>query len=130
MIARKRLPPLARIVGCCTVGCDPAQMGLGPVLATRKLCKNLGVNTDCFDAIELNEAFAAQALACIKELHLNAERVNPNGGAIALGHPIGASGARLLVHLAYRIARGKLSKALATLCVGGGMGSAVMLEKV
>ena len=129
MIARKRWTPLASIVGWCTIGCDPAQMGLGPVHATRKLCQHLGVNTDCFDAIELNEAFAAQALACIKELHLNADRVNPNGGAIALGHPIGASGARLLVHLAHRIARGKLRKALATLCVGGGMGSAVMLEK-
>ncbi|MCX6991906.1 MAG: acetyl-CoA C-acyltransferase [Kiritimatiellaeota bacterium] len=128
-MTRKQWTPLARITGWRTIGCDPAQMGLGPVYATRKLCQHLGVNTDCFDAIELNEAFAAQALACIKELHLDADRVNPNGGAIALGHPIGASGARLLVHLAHRIARGKLRKALATLCIGGGMGSAVMLEK-
>ena len=130
MLVRKGWTPLARIAGWCTVGCDPALMGLGPVHATRKLCHRLGVKTDCFDVVELNEAFAVQSLACIKELHLDADRVNPHGGAIALGHPVGASGARLLVHLAHRIARGGVGKALATLCVGGGMGSAVMLEKI
>jgi acetyl-CoA acetyltransferase len=81
-----------------------------------------------FDAVELNEAFAAQALACIDDLGLDPSRVNTHGGAIALGHPIGASGARLAVHLAHRIAAGRARRALATLCVGGGMGIAAMLE--
>lgn len=122
--------PMARIAGWCNIGCDPAQMGLGPVYATAKLCKTMGVGIDSFEAIELNEAFAAQALACIKEMKADASRVNPDGGAIALGHPIGASGARLLTHLAHRIARREIKKGLATLCVGGGMGSAVALEAV
>ena len=120
---------LAEISGWCAVGCDPALMGLGPVHATRALCWKLGLAVGSCDVIELNEAFAAQALACMRELALDPERVNPNGGAIALGHPIGASGARLLVHLAHRIARGEISTALATLCIGGGMGAAVMLAK-
>ncbi|MBU4366091.1 MAG: acetyl-CoA C-acyltransferase [Verrucomicrobia bacterium] len=130
MMVQKGWMPLARIAGWSVVGCDPDQMGLGPVYATRALCQRLGLTVADFDGIELNEAFAAQTLACIKELNIKADRVNPNGGAIALGHPIGASGARLLVHLAHRIARREIGKALATLCVGGGMGSAVMLEKV
>jgi acetyl-CoA acetyltransferase len=104
-------------------------MALGPVHATRRLCRRLGVGVDDFGVIELNEAFALQALACIKELQLDPDRVNPNGGAIALGHPLGASGARLLVHLAQRIARGEVRSALATLCVGGGMGSAMVLAQ-
>ena len=103
------------------VGCSPAMMGLGPVHAVRKL----GVPVDDFDMIELNEAYAVQALACIHELGLDPAHVNPDGGAIALGHPIGASGARLLVHLCH--ARPK--KGLATLCVGGGMGVAAILER-
>ncbi|MFH0880660.1 MAG: thiolase family protein, partial [Lentisphaerota bacterium] len=130
LMRRNSWTPLARIAGWCNIGCAPAQMGLGPVYATAKLCRNLGMNIDAFDAIELNEAFAAQALACIKEMKADGNRVNPNGGAIALGHPIGASGARLLVHLAHRIARKEIKKGLATLCVGGGMGSAVALEAV
>lgn len=130
MLVQKGWMPLARIAGWSVVGCDPDQMGLGPVYATRALCQRLGLTVADFDVIELNEAFAAQTLACIKELNIKADHVNPNGGAIALGHPIGASGARLLVHLAHRIARREVGKALATLCVGGGMGSAVMLEKV
>ncbi len=127
-LARNHWKPLARITGWRTVGCDPAQMGLGPVYATRALCQERGVAPADFEALELNEAFAAQALACIRELRLDPGRVNAHGGAIALGHPIGASGARLLVHLAQRIARGEIRKALATLCVGGGMGSAMLLE--
>lgn len=130
MLSRKGWKPLARILGWSTVGCDPARFGLGPVWATRKICQSLGRTTDDFEAIEINEAFAVQVLACSKELNLKLERVNPNGGAIALGHPLGASGARLLVHLAQRIARGEIKTALATLCVGGGMGAAVALEKV
>ncbi|MBI2440566.1 MAG: thiolase family protein [Lentisphaerae bacterium] len=130
MLKRRNWKPLARIVGWSTVGCDPARFGLGPVWATRKLCQTLGLAPADFDVIEINEAFAVQVLACIKELNLDPERVNPDGGAIALGHPLGASGARLLVHLAQRLASGESEKALATLCVGGGMGAAVMLAKV
>jgi len=129
MMVQKGWMPLARIAGWSAVGCDPDQMGMGPVYATRALCQRLGLTVADFDVIELNEAFAAQTLACIKELNIKPDQVNPNGGAIALGHPIGASGARLLVHLAHRIARREIGKALATLCVGGGMGAAVMLEK-
>lgn len=129
LMVQKGWMPLARIAGWSVVGCEPDQMGLGPVYAARALCQRLGLTVADFDAIELNEAFAAQSLACIKELNLMADQVNPNGGAIALGHPIGASGARLVVHLAHRIARREIGKALATLCVGGGMGAALMLEK-
>ncbi len=115
------LKPLMRITAMASVGCDPALMGLGPVHATRRVSRDASE----FDMIELNEAFAAQALACIKELGLDETEVNPDGGAIALGHPIGASGARLLVHLAHRRPR----RGLATLCVGGGMGCAVVVER-
>jgi len=114
------LEPLMLITGGATAGCDPDVMGLGPVHAVRKL----GVDPAGFDLIELNEAFAAQSLACIQELGLNEDKVNPDGGAIALGHPIGASGARLITHLAHR----RPPRALATLCVGGGMGCVVTLE--
>lgn len=119
--------PLASIRAWATAGCDPKRMGLGPVYATRRLCERHGLQLDQFDTIEINEAFAAQTLACIIELGLMEDRLNPDGGAIAMGHPIGASGARLLAHLAWRIARGQSSNCLATLCVGGGMGAAVAL---
>jgi len=119
--------PLAAIQAHAAVGCDPKLMGLGPVHATRLLCRRSGLSPDSFDTVELNEAFAAQALACMEELQLDPQRVNPDGGAIALGHPIGASGARLLVHLSWRIARGDTRHGLATLCVGGGLGVAVAL---
>jgi acetyl-CoA C-acetyltransferase len=115
------LEPLAIITASAAVGCEPSLMGLGPVHATRKISRDANE----FDAIELNEAFAAQSLACIKELNWDAAKVNPDGGAIALGHPIGASGARLLVHLAHR----RPKRGLATLCVGGGMGCAVVVER-
>ena len=115
------LKPLAILTAGIAVGCEPSLMGLGPVHAIRKLSKDVGE----FDMIELNEAFAAQSLACIKELKLDPAKVNPDGGAIALGHPIGASGARLLVHLAHR----QPKRGLATLCVGGGMGCAVIVER-
>jgi acetyl-CoA C-acetyltransferase len=128
-VSRKGYTPLARICGSASVGCDPSLMGLGPVYSTQKLCRILKTDVDAFDTIELNEAFAAQALACMSELGLKENRVNPDGGAIALGHPIGASGARLVVHLAHRMVRGESQRGLATLCVGGGMGSSVMLEK-
>jgi acetyl-CoA C-acetyltransferase len=115
------LSPLMILTNHASVGCDPALMGLGPVHATRRVSRDVSE----FDMIELNEAFAAQSLACMQELGLDEERVNPDGGAIALGHPIGASGARLLVHLAHRRPR----RGLATLCVGGGMGCAVVVER-
>jgi len=120
--------PLAAIGAYTTVGCDPQWMGLGPIHATRRLCDHHQLDVTAFDMIEINEAFAVQTLACIKELSLDPEVVNPDGGAIALGHPIGASGARLLVHLAHQIAVGRSKRALATLCAGGGMGAAVVLE--
>ncbi len=126
----KGWPVLATIRASASVGCDPKLMGLGPVHATRRLCEQSGLALDQFDTIEINEAFAAQTLACLRELKLDENRVNPNGGAIALGHPIGASGARLIAHLAHRIARGESKLALATLCIGGGMGSAVALARV
>jgi len=120
--ARERgLVPLAVITDHAVVGCDPSMMGMGPVYATRKMSSKPGE----FDIVELNEAFAAQALACIRELGLDEQKVNPDGGAISLGHPIGASGARLLVHLAHR----RPKRGLATLCVGGGMGYAVSVEQ-
>ena len=115
------LSPLMAITKYASVGCDPALMGLGPVYATRRVSRDVSE----FDMIELNEAFAAQSLACVQVLGLDEERVNPDGGAIALGHPIGASGARLLVHLAHR----RPKRGLATLCVGGGMGCAVVVEQ-
>lgn len=115
------LQPLAILTATVAVGCEPDWMGLGPVHATRRLGREVGE----YDVIELNEAFAAQSLACMQELQLDEARVNPDGGAIALGHPIGASGARLVVHLAHRRPR----RGLATLCVGGGMGCAVVVER-
>jgi acetyl-CoA C-acetyltransferase len=121
-------PVLATIGPYAAVGCDPGWMGLGPVHATRRLCTQHQFQPSDFDTIEINEAFAVQTLACIRELSLEPERVNPDGGAIALGHPIGATGARLVVHLAHRLARGLTRRGLATLCVGGGMGLALVLQ--
>ena len=109
------------------VGCDPARMGLGPVFATQKLLNMSGLDLSQFDTVELNEAFAAQALACLRELPVEPEKLNPDGGAIAIGHPIGATGARLVVHLSHRIAQSRTRRGLATLCVGGGMGAAMSL---
>jgi len=122
--------PLAIIRGWTSVGCDPKVTGLGAVYAAQKLCDKLKMKYADFDAIEINEAFAAQVLACVREMKIDQEILNPDGGAIALGHPIGASGARLIVHLAHRICRGETKKGLATICAGGGMGLAVVLESV
>ncbi|MGB7158352.1 MAG: acetyl-CoA C-acyltransferase, partial [Tepidisphaeraceae bacterium] len=126
--AERDLRPLAFLTGGTLVGCDPAAMGLGPVHATRALCAKLGASADRFDLVELNEAFAVQSLACVRELQLDEQRVNPDGGAIAVGHPIGASGARLVTHLSHILAAKRTGTALATLCVGGGMGCAVAME--
>jgi len=120
--------PLAVIDSWASAGCDPKIMGLGPIRAVKKLCEQEQLKIDDFDTIELNEAFASQILACMQEMQIPEDRLNPEGGAIALGHPIGTSGARLLVHLAHRINKGETKRGLATLCVGGGMGVAAALE--
>jgi acetyl-CoA C-acetyltransferase len=126
--AKHGWPVLAKLTAWTTVGCDPATMGLGPVFALQRLAQTAGVRYQDCDSIELNEAFAAQSLACLRELDLPAERVNTDGGAIALGHPIGASGARLVVHLAQRTSAGRSRASVASLCIGGGMGIAVALS--
>jgi acetyl-CoA C-acetyltransferase len=122
------IKPLARFIAGAWAGVDPSIMGVGPVAAVHRLLKkaNLGIND--FDLIEANEAFAAQALAVGKELKWDSSKVNVNGGAIALGHPVGASGARILVTLLYELRRRQAKKGLATLCVGGGMGVAAAVE--
>jgi len=105
-------------------------MGLGPVDAVRKLCSAMSISVSQFELIELNEAFAVQSLAVIRALDLDEEKVNVNGGAVALGHPIGASGARIITTLLYEMEKRDLSLGLATLCVGGGMGMAMAIERV
>ncbi len=124
------LRPLARIVSSAVAGVDPAVMGLGPVPATRKALKRAGLRIEDIDLVELNEAFAAQVLACVRELGLDLERVNPNGGAIALGHPLGCSGARILTTLVWELRRRKARYGLATMCIGVGQGIAVIVERV
>ena len=128
--AKKRgLKPLARIVSWATAGVDPAVMGTGPIPASRKALEKAGWKIGDLDLIEANEAFAAQALAVNKDLGLDAAKVNVNGGAIAIGHPIGASGARVLTTLLYEMGRRDAKRGLATLCIGGGMGIAMCLER-
>ena len=127
--AKKRnLKPLAKIVSWAQCGVDPSLMGTGPIPASRLALKKAGWNIKDLELVESNEAFAAQAIAVNKELGLNSEIVNVNGGAIALGHPIGASGARILVTLIHEMKKRKLKKGLATLCIGGGMGIAMCIE--
>src|SRR5215468_9917905 len=128
--AEKRgLKPLARIVSWATAGVDPAIMGTGPIPASRMALKKAGWSPDNLDLIEANEAFAAQACAVNKDLGWDVRKVNVNGGAIALGHPIGASGGRVLVTLLHEMGRRNVRKGLATLCIGGGMGIAMCLER-
>lgn len=128
-VRQHSLQSRARIVGSTAVGCDPAMMGLGPVHAIRKLVSEIGWNLADVDAIEINEAFAVQALACISELNLRPDQVNQRGGAIALGHPIGASGARVLVTLLHIMEDKNLKRGIASLCIGGGMGIATAVER-
>ena len=129
--AKKRsLKPLAKIVSWATCGVDPSLMGSGPIPASRKALKKADWEINDLDLIESNEAFAAQSLAVIKDLGIPREKVNVNGGAIALGHPIGASGARILVTLIPEIQKRKVKKGLATLCIGGGMGIALCIESI
>src|SRR5713226_2070245 len=128
--AEKRgLRPLARIVSWATAGVDPAIMGTGPIPASRMALKKAGWSADSLDLVEANEAFAAQACAVNRDLGWDTDKVNVNGGAIALGHPIGASGTRILVTLLYEMQRRAAKKGLATLCIGGGMGIAMCVER-
>ena len=127
--AKRGVAPLAHIVSWATCGVDPAIMGTGPIPSSRLALEKAGWSADDLDLVEANEAFAAQALAVNKDLGWDTEKVNVNGGAIALGHPIGASGARVLVTLLYEMRRRDAKKGLATLCIGGGMGIAICAER-
>lgn len=124
------LKPLARIVDWATAGVSPEIMGIGPVPAVRKLLDRTEKDLADIDLIELNEAFAAQSLACIRELQVEPEKVNVNGGAIALGHPLGATGARIVTTLLYELIRSEKQTGIATLCIGGGQGMAIMIERM
>ncbi len=124
------IPPIARIVSWATTGVDPSIMGIGPVPATKKALKIANWKLDDIDLIEANEAFAAQSLAVSREMKWDMSKVNVNGGAIALGHPIGASGARILVTLIHELIRSDKNKGLATLCIGGGQGIAMCIERI
>lgn len=123
------LPVLAKIAAYANAGVDPAIMGIGPVSATRRCLDKAGWNIGQLDLIEANEAFAAQSLAVAKDLQWDLDKVNVNGGAIALGHPIGASGCRVLVTLLHEMIKRDAKKGLATLCIGGGQGVALALER-
>ena len=127
--ARRGIAPLARIVSWATAGVDPAIMGTGPIPSSRKALKKAGWSIDDLDLIEANEAFAAQACAVNKDMGWDTSRVNVNGGAIAIGHPIGASGARVLITLLHEMQKRDAKKGLATLCIGGGMGIAMCVER-
>ncbi|HKS89073.1 MAG TPA: acetyl-CoA C-acyltransferase, partial [Stellaceae bacterium] len=127
--ARRRLQPLARIVSWASAGVDPAIMGTGPIPASRLALKKAGWSAGDLDLVEANEAFAAQACAVNRELGWDAAKVNVNGGAIALGHPIGASGTRILVTLLHEMQKRGAKKGLATLCIGGGMGIAMCVAR-
>uniref|UniRef100_UPI00047B0CAE acetyl-CoA C-acyltransferase n=1 Tax=Clostridiisalibacter paucivorans TaxID=408753 RepID=UPI00047B0CAE len=123
------IKPLATIKGYGSAALDPAIMGYGPVPATRKALKKAGVKVEDLDLVEANEAFAAQSLAVVKDLGLDTEKTNVNGGAIALGHPIGASGARILVTLLHEMVKRDSKLGLATLCIGGGQGTSIIVER-
>jgi acetyl-CoA C-acetyltransferase len=128
--ARARgLKPRARILGWASAGVDPRLMGIGPVPAIQKLRERTGLSIDDFDLVELNEAFAAQVLAVVKDVPISSDRLNVNGGAIALGHPIGCTGARIVVTLVHELERRGATRGLATLCVSGGMGMALAIER-
>jgi acetyl-CoA C-acetyltransferase len=127
-VKKNSLQPLARIAAWTQAGVDPRTMGIGPVPAVRMLEQRHGIKLQDFDLIELNEAFAAQVLACDRELQMDGEKLNVNGGAIALGHPIGCTGARIVVTLLHELRRRNNRRGLATLCVSGGMGMAMALE--
>ena len=127
---RKSIKPFVKLVSWASVGLDPALMGLGPIEAIRQATKKANWNLDEIDLFEINEAFAAQAIAVIRELAIDEDKVNVNGGAIALGHPIGASGARILVTLIHEMEKQNKKRGCAALCIGGGMGIALCVEKI
>jgi acetyl-CoA C-acetyltransferase len=127
---RHHVTPQAALLGAVAVGVDPARMGIGPVPAVRRLLERHHMTLDQIDVVELNEAFASQVLACDRELHFDRERLNPNGGGIALGHPTGCSGTRIVVTLLHELERVKGRYGLATLCVSGGQGMAVLVQRL
>lgn len=129
-VAKNKLKPLARIVGYSVVGCDPSIMGIGPAPAIKQLLEKTGISLDQIDVIEVNEAFASQFLAVQKELGLNPDKTNVNGGAVALGHPVGASGARITANLVHELIRTGGRYAIGSACIGGGQGIAILLESV
>jgi acetyl-CoA acyltransferase len=129
VVREEKLEPLARVVAFATAGVDPSYMGEGPIPAGTRALKRAGWRATDLDAIELNEAFAAQSIACIRGLELDPERVNPQGGAIALGHPIGSSGCRILVTLAHAMKRRGQKRGMAALCIGVGQGIALLVER-
>jgi acetyl-CoA acyltransferase len=124
------LQPLARFVAYATAGVEPERFGIGPVPAIRKVLQRTGLRLEDIDLVELNEAFAAQVIACLRELPIDPDRLNVNGGAIALGHPLGCTGARLTTSLLYEMRRRKARYGLVTMCVGGGMGAAGIFERM
>ena len=124
------IQPLARLVAYAVTGCLPEEMGIGPITAIPAALKRAGMTLDQIDLIELNEAFAAQALAVIRTLNLDPEKVNVNGGAIALGHPLGCTGAKLTATLLGELRRRQLRYGIVTMCVGGGMGAAGIFERL
>ena len=124
------MKPLARIVASAVAGVDPSVMGIGPIPATRKALQRAGLTIDQIDLIELNEAFAAQGLACMKELGMDPAKVNVYGGAIALGHALGSSGSRLLTTLVHALHRRNGRYGLVTMCIGVGQGIAMMVERI
>ncbi|HYT74817.1 MAG TPA: thiolase family protein, partial [Vicinamibacterales bacterium] len=123
------LTPLGRFVGFATAGVEPERFGVGPVPAVRKVLKQAGLTLDQIDLVELNEAFAAQVIACLRDLPIDPDRLNVNGGAIALGHPLGCTGSKLTATLLYEMKRRNARYGLVTMCVGGGMGAAGIFER-
>src|SRR5574339_1198206 len=124
------LTPLARFVAYATAGVEPERFGIGPVPAIRKVLKIAGLSLDQMDVVELNEAFAAQVIACLRELPIDPDRLNVNGGAIALGHPLGCTGAKLTATILHEMRRRQARYGMVTMCVGGGMGAAGILERM
>ncbi|KAL7078657.1 hypothetical protein ACQ4LE_002538 [Meloidogyne hapla] len=129
-VEKHHLTPLVRILGWQSIGCDPSIMGIGPVEAIRILCKKTGIELNKIDLIEVNEAFAPQVLSVQRELGIDLDRLNVNGGAIALGHPLAASGARITAHLAYELKRRNVRYGIGSACIGGGQGIALLFESV
>ena len=124
------IKPLAKIIGASAAGVDPRVMGIGPVPATRKLLAKLNMKIEDFGLVEINEAFAAQSVACAKELNIDTSKLNVNGGAIALGHPLGCSGARISTTLLHEMKKRQVKYGLAAICIAGGLGMAIAYENL